>query len=397
MAKTIRKRMSKRIKIHMSENSIELLIQRREWPEGGLAQLQSTIRGDMDWVYKMMRHLRGPTNKAQYNRFMNQLSASIYCFSSQGRISAINDLKYSQAAELFQEGVVLSTKFKTRTKFGYQPVTLPPDKESTVLMKAYVTLVRPKLLMGLDDPLFINYGGTAKYDIAKGVRNYFSQTLNLHLHTNRIRSIVETQMQDLLEEGIITPLQKSAIEHVNGHDSETTRDYYVKKKRKQDAHNAFKAFDIFDANVGHVGRPIDDTFETSVDNHFETSVDSNFETPFDDSLLLESFLEDYVDVQEPMQLQVTQNCGVIGCKHPHFDALGSQMRAPWTEEEVDFVGNWCTKNILDHPEWEKTIVSKCTKYIKSTPAVRELFHPLHVTDSSRLRHGLEVYYKKQKK
>ncbi len=54
------------------------------------------------------------------------------------------------------------------------------------------------------------------------------------------------------------------------------------------------------------------------------------------------------------------------------------------------------KNIEANPAWEKTIVSKCTKYIKSTPAVREIFHPIHITDSTRLRHGLETFNKRRK-
>jgi hypothetical protein len=88
--------------------------------------------------------------------------------------------------------------------------------------------------------------------------------------------------------------------------------------------------------------------------------------------------------------------GIIGSKHPHFDPSGNQLRATWTEAEIDFVGNWCNKNIQDNPAWEKTIVSRCTKYIKSTPAIRELFHPIHISDSTRLRHGLEAFNKKRK-
>lgn len=397
MAKKIRKTTNKQIKILMSDKSIEALIERREWPEGGLAQLQNTIRGDMEWVYKMMKLLRGPTNKALYNRFMNQLSASMYCFSSQGRIGAIEDLKYSQVVSLFQEGVVLSTKFKTRAKFGYQPVTLPRDKESTVLMKAYVTLIRPKLLMGPDDPLFINYSGTSKFDVSKGVTNYFSQMLDLHLHTNRIRSIIETEMQDLLEEGSITPIQKHAIENVNGHDSATTRDYYVKRKRRQDAQNSFDAFDIFDASIEQGND------QTEFPNDASQQVTSNaqnalpqYETALDDSYL-RSLLDDLVyDIPNENKNEQGTSSGVVGSKHPYFDPLGNQLRAPWTDEEIDFVGNWCIKNIQANPAWEKTIVARCTKYIKSTPAVREIFHPLHISDSTRLRYGFEAFNKTKK-
>ena len=201
MVKQIQKRVRKQIKAKQSDNSIEALIERQEWPKGGLLELQNAIRFEMDWVYTLARANSTPTNKTIYNRFMNLLSASIYCFSCQGRIGAIEDLKFFQGAELLTEGVVLTSKFKTSAKFGYQPVTLPADKASTFLLHFYLTNVRPRTLQARDDPLFINFTGSGPFKVAKGLNNFFAQTLSLKITSTRIRAIVETNFQDLVENG----------------------------------------------------------------------------------------------------------------------------------------------------------------------------------------------------
>jgi hypothetical protein len=377
----------------------------------------------MDWVYNLARANSIPTNKTIYNRFMNLLSASIYCFSCQGRIGAIEDLKFFQGAELLTEGVVLTSKFKTSAKFGYQPVTLPADKASTFLLHFYLTNVRPRTLQERDDPLFINFTGSGAFKVAKGLNNFFAQTLSLKITSTRIRAIVETNFQDLVENGSISSLQKHAISNVNGHDGATTRDYYLKRRRCSDAKNASDAFDIFDQLNGVNDNFADYELEDFVDGALLNNVFMN-----DDVLQLPLTSADAAGVAgaagagggaaagaagaaagaagaaggaavnstEVVPHQVALK-GVVGCKHPEFNKSENQMRAAWTEYEINFVGNWCEDNILSHPEWTKCIISKCTSFIKSNTKIREHFHQLHIFDSSRLRHGWEQYKLKKEK
>ena len=412
MVKQIQKRVRRQIKAKQSDNSIEALIERQEWPKGGLLELQNAIRSEMDWVYNLARANSIPTNKTIYNRYMNLLSASIYCFSCQGRIGAIEDLKFFQGAELLTEGVVLTSKFKTSAKFGYQPVTLPADKASTFLLHFYLTNVRPRTLQARDDPLFINFTGSGPFKVAKGLNNFFAQTLSLKITSTRIRAIVETNFQDLVENGSISSLQKHAISNVNGHDGATTRDYYLKRRRCSDAKNASDAFDIFDQLNGVTENFSDYEFEDIVDGEI---LDNAF--LIDDSLQLSLPSADAdataagvagvagvavagaagaVNSTEVVPHQVALK-GVVGCKHPEFNKSENQMRAVWTEYEINFVGNWCEENKLSHPEWAKCIISKCTSFIKSNMKIREHFHQLHIFDSSRLRHGWEQYKLKKER
>jgi len=95
---------------------------------------------------------------------------------------------------------------------------------------------------------------------------------------------------------------------------------------------------------------------------------------------------------QPLPLPVATlnlNEGIIGLKHP--DQNGRARKAKWTDEEVDIVGEWCLSTLQSKPEWGPCIISKCLAYIMKTKNIREVFHPLHVASSARLRYGYDKY------
>ena len=391
MTKQVMKSIKKEIRTKQSEHSVEAMIERNEWPAGGLLELQNAIRNDMYWVHNMAQANEGPTNRSVYNKYMNLLSASIYCFSCQGRVGGIEDLKFFQGKELLEEGVVLTSKFKTNAKFGYQPVTLPGDKVSTFLLHFYLTNVRPMSLEGRDDPLFINFNGTGKYNIAKGLSNFFALSLGLKITSTRIRSIVETCFEDLLDNGTISKVQRHAIQNVNGHDGQTMKDYYLKKSRRQDAKNAFDAFDIYD-EVNRINNNVDSS--ANLNNSF--TEEGVMELDFENNLMDEmksnmDVLNNLIESDKSYDEASLPTTGIVGCKHPEFNKSEKQMRATWTDFEIETVGKWCEENKITNPKWSKCMLSKCVKHIKSDKELREHFHQLHIFDSARLNHGWKVY------
>jgi hypothetical protein len=192
LIKRIRQKNNKDIKISMGDNTIEALIEKGRWPKGGLKELQGAIENEISWVNKLTQPIATPKG---YNRYMQLLCSAAYCFSPQGRCGAYEDLKYGQRFSLISDGYVLSTKFKTRSKFGYQPIT--SNKVFEKLLSFYISNIRPKQLLGDNDPMFINFGGTGSYKIRQSVPKFFMRTLNLHINTTTIRSIVETTMHKL--------------------------------------------------------------------------------------------------------------------------------------------------------------------------------------------------------
>jgi hypothetical protein len=51
--------------------------------------------------------------------------------------------------------------------------------------------------MGPNDPLFLNHSGTGSADMRKAVTSFFNQTLNLHITSTTLRSIVETTFHNM--------------------------------------------------------------------------------------------------------------------------------------------------------------------------------------------------------
>jgi hypothetical protein len=125
--------------------------------------------------------------------------AAIYVFSAQGRVLAIQDLTYADGETLYAKKEVLSGKFKTKTKYGYQPIVL-----ATVAIQLYdfywITL-RP-VFSSLEQrlpksALWLNYDGSPCRTFGSRVTKYFLYGLGINITTNRIRSLVETAMNTL--------------------------------------------------------------------------------------------------------------------------------------------------------------------------------------------------------
>lgn len=192
LIKRIRHQNNKDIKVSMSSNTIETLIEQRKWPSGGLKELQTAIENEICWVNKLSQPI---STQKSYNRFMQVLCSAAYCFSPQGRCGAYDDLKYGQRESLVDNGYVLSSKFKTRSKFGYQPIT--SNKVFEKLLKFYIERIRPKRLQDDNDPLFITFSGSGVYSVRLSVPKFFLRTLNIHINTTTIRAIVETTMHKL--------------------------------------------------------------------------------------------------------------------------------------------------------------------------------------------------------
>ena len=191
---TVRKANKKDIKIAMGDNSIEAMVESRRWPPGGLPDLQRAVENELPWV-TVLTKAATPLTIASYARYMQLMGASLYSFSPQGRVQAVEDFKYGQFRELIREKFVLSNMFKTMTKFGYQPITT--NDISSELLSYYVSVIRPKTLCGANDPMFVSFTGTGTYSMRSAVTAFFRRTLNLHITTTSIRSLVETTMHSL--------------------------------------------------------------------------------------------------------------------------------------------------------------------------------------------------------
>jgi hypothetical protein len=72
----------------------------------------------------------------------------------------------------------------------------------------------------------------------------------------------------------------------------------------------------------------------------------------------------------------------------------AQSRVRWTDDEISFVGQWCSETLARNPENQNNIVARCLAYIRAHEDIAAIFHPNHILSSGRLKHGLESYNKR---
>jgi hypothetical protein len=351
-------------------------------PAGGLDELRDAVLVEYDWARGVRVDCIDDT---AYRRFLQVMFAALYLFSANGRQSGVVDMKYGQAQELLEKGFTTSTKFKTNKKYGYQPVTV--RSVSRDLLRIYMVTVRPQIrhvsLCAPSDPLWLTYGGAAEEDVGRLVTAFFVRTCGLSITITGIRSLVETTMHKKFKEGKISESERSAVQNINGHTSETTRDYYLMEDRTEDVHHAGAAFG------NHLDEILDDLAEDI------TIMDA---VPVPQPLLVLSA------VPPPLPLPLNPLCSPPpahapsaalrgpavrgGARHPDFGT--TKTTAQWTQEEKQFLGTWCAQYQARYPE-VKNVVANCLHHILRTPAVHAIFHDYHTLNSARLRAGWRQY------
>ena len=68
------------------------------------------------------------------------------------------------------------------------------------------------------------------------------------------------------------------------------------------------------------------------------------------------------------------------------------QREKWADSEINYVRTWCKKEIRESKS-DRNIVARCLKHIKANADVLKIFHPNHVTNSSRLYYRYKTYNK----
>jgi hypothetical protein len=334
---------------------------------------------------------------------MNMVVSSIYAFCPNGRISALATLTEDQFDELDSPAFIMSTSFKTYEKFGMQPVIF--DHPVVLkLLQAYKVKFRPRNCGGPKSPLFITRNGKL-YNISRGVTRFFKAELGIHINTTTIRSLVETTMHKALMQGVITPEERAAVMNINGHSSQVTKEYYIRNEREADVANGCSAFKkCADLESSHsqslftpdAGAERWTGSSSSASRFIDTTESNNIGIEYDfiecdtmnNSAL--SFEEEFgLTVEDFSSLQALD----YGAKHPNQNK--DALRVAWSNEEIKIIGHWCDNALRTNPQWSSTIVARCLTFISSNDEARQYFHPHHVEDSSRLRHGYDCWLKQK--
>ena len=358
-------------------------------------------------------------DKNTYENFLRMLFASMYVFSAQGRVSAIQNLTYQDGETLYSKKEILTSKFKTSAKYGFQPIVLA--NVAIRLYDFYWLRLRPAFSSveqrHLKAPLWLNYDATPCLGFGNRVTKFFLYGLGINLTTNRIRSLVETAVNSLhryvwcmlldepsqflklkfpccaCRDGIISVKEKEAIHNINGHSSKTAKVEYVMADRQDDVRVSRQLFQRLS--------------EDSISSHRHEN-DARYyevpELPNDDHSIPEISSEDYLQLfdDEPTSQSTNNNNGRPRFEHPqwgtaHEDyAKENPTKVTWTKQEKDYIGQWVEQALKDKPVLSN-LMSNCLSAIKADPSAIPIFHSFHIVNSARLRSGYQAYLKDNRK
>jgi hypothetical protein len=293
-AKALKKSAAKTAKRDSMNKTVEKSIADRQWPVGGLAELQSAISSRMAWA-RLIEDVN--IDKSIYNQFLGLLMAAMYVYSVQGRLSGVSHLTLGDAQTMLTDGFTTNTNFKTQKTYGLQPISI--DKMfGAELLEIYLQKFRsisegsPESTSP-ESPLWVDISGS-KYSadaLGRFMTAFFNKSLNLHITSTTIRSLMETHADKMMKRGEITEEERTAVMTINGHSSSTTRNYYIRQDRAANVRNSRAIFgrvpetentqsrsvstDTGNNNLLQLGQENDRSSSDNGDDFFEMDLDSN--------------------------------------------------------------------------------------------------------------------------
>jgi hypothetical protein len=321
--------------------------------------------------------------------------------SPQGRVGAFNKATNDLGPKLIEKLAACESDFKTCLPYGLQVLTT--CSESIELLTGFINNVRPKIMQGDKDPLFISlYGSPIR--VGRYVSAFFKRISGLNISTTTIRSIVATESASLLSKGEISIDERDSVQKINGHSGITAQKYYIKRSRIKDAENALN---VHRKLLGH-----SDTYPAIHNDTNDTPCSTT--SWMIDSLIVDTPVIDFPIFEDSTAMPDNSDSISVECETLpmilDFDAdtsitqinssvslssnIDNVRRVPWTEQEIRIVGTWCKLYREQHPGNNK-VVANCLHYIRSDKNVMKYFHPHHVADSARLRWGWQKFQEQE--
>jgi len=335
-----------------TDKSVAKCVLERRWPQQGLAQLQAKVVEDIEEIKLKLAMPAADLSITQefYKYFMQVLFFSLYVLAPNGRIGGIAALMWKHRNEILQSGVAYSTRFKTEGVYMFQPVIFA--QESRDLLQLYLSILRPFALgpftVAIDsDYLLIDCNGKklSSTTISAWIIGYSHDAFNLSLNSTTLRSIAETHAEERLQLGLITQVERDAVNVTEGHSSRTAKLVYAKNNMKLTVINAMVAY-------GGEVLPV------------------------------------------PPVAIVVLPVKSYGEEHPSRNL--NKSRAEWSPAEVeyleDFIDRALEQGIASHPG---NIMADALRAIQQDDSARRIFHIIHVQSSGRLRNGCRKYLERK--
>ena len=225
------------------EYSIEEQVWRRSLPVNGVKQLKAAVDKELDgWIHDQgdFKNIKS-WSQSLLRRVQEVIIAGFVSGAPQGRIRGLARATLKMGNEMLSKEAVLTNQFKTCGTYGYQPIIVPDFIKP--LLHHYLETIRPAIvsqsckglkfrtsLLRQESYLFINLDGNP-VQLSQFVKKFFQKHADINISPNKIRSMFATETQDLLDRGLITEAHKDSLDNINGHTSQITNQFYLRRSR----------------------------------------------------------------------------------------------------------------------------------------------------------------------
>ena len=163
----------------------------------------------------------------------------MYVANPQARPGALESMDLACLTDLRKKGSVTTTRFKTAETYGYQTIVV--GAATLKLLEYWVRCFRPTIASSSSETrLFLTSTGNPHTSLGKLVTEFF-RPWDLHITTNAIRCLQETESAAAFKQDVITPEERDAVTMFQGHSSSTSRLYYQKEKMSDISESAINA------------------------------------------------------------------------------------------------------------------------------------------------------------
>ena len=377
--KNINRQLSKAEKSDKSNRTLESEILARRIAPGGTGSLQKVIEARMPWARSLTEG--DFRDQVVFREFSKLMFSSFYTDANNGRGGGIESLNFAEGDLLARNDYVMSKKFKTGKKFGYQPVKVKGNCKE--LFHIYWNIARVEIatkcagLMNESDPLFVDFNGKASTSLSRAVTSFFKTYCGLHLTATSLRSMVEMESHKMFHDGIISARELEAVAHSSGHSSRTVQDFYQLEDREADRRDSNAMFERLNREA-----PTSCALESVR------------------ALNNESLRTNTLNSTSPSTSIFQSNRTIHwGSLHDTGEKLSDKptLRVLWSSGELNYIGAIVKEYTDRRGTVPRNICHIILQRIIADSNAHPIFHPHHTLDTSRIRNGYNSYIKREKR
>jgi hypothetical protein len=385
-------------KRYSKKQTLDLLIQQREWVPGGMNEIMEMMIDSFSYFDSLVAFsCYQPLSCHQYSWALGYVLSSMWTMAYNARIGAIEIMTMKDYRLIEDENFHLANKFKTSDTYSYQIV------KTTDIVDIFVKYIRKHVIpLEVDSDesvLFPSWKGTplAQGEASKKVNNIFKR-YGYNLTITRMRSIISTHVEEKFQQNEINQDEYNRFITGQNHNSSTHRKYYVKKRKYEEGHLLQESYEkifpqapVIEDYYGSIDFTPTDLFapqfqseESSYLNYAADPVQTNLPTPIPHLLsppltLAPSSLPSFRS-RDDERREFGKARSDVGENKKKYD---------WIEEEIDYLVEYIQNIAPQLPGASKNRYAACLSFLKqSAPGEAiQFFHPHHLMSSDRLKNG----------